>query len=117
MIAKYFERIGDHAKIILDESREMKNKGIKFSHDAIDEFRKVYEIIEKLFDLSIKAFDNNTHKGIEDHSTFLEQFKTMEKDYIQNEIINHKIFKNDKFGEELFNFEMAKEIQKIKTLP
>ena len=88
-VSKYFhllndiERIGDHAKIILDESREMKNKGIKFSHDAIDEFRKVYEIIEKLFDLSIKAFDN-THKGIEDHSTFLEQFKTMEKDYIQN---------------------------------
>ena len=89
-VSKYFhllndiERIGDHAKIILDESREMKNKGIKFSHDAIDEFRKVYEIIEKLFDLSIKAFDNNTHKGIEDHSTFLEQFKTMEKDYIQS---------------------------------
>ena len=84
-VSKYFhllndiERIGDHAKIILDESREMKNKGIKFSHDAIDEFRKVYEIIEKLFDLSIKAFDNNTHKGIEDHSTFLEQLKQWKK--------------------------------------
>ena len=89
-VSKYYhllndiERIGDHAKIILDESREMKNKGIKFSQEAVDEFRKVYEIIEKLFDLSIKAFDNNTHKGIEDHSSFLEQFKTMEKEYIQN---------------------------------
>ena len=88
-VSKYFhllndiERIGDHAKIILDESREMKNKGIKFSHDAVEEFRKVYGIIEKLFDLSLKAFDNNTHKGIEDHSTFLEQFKNMEKEYIQ----------------------------------
>ena len=46
------ERIGDHAKIILDES--------------------------------IKAFDNNTHKGLEDHSMLIEQFKEMEKDYVQN---------------------------------
>ena len=89
-VSKYFhllndiERIGDHAKIMLDESNEMRNKNIKFSKEAIDEFRKVYEVIEKLFDLSIKAFDFNTHKGIEDHSAFLEQFKKMEKEYTQN---------------------------------
>ena len=89
-VSKYFhllndiERIGDHAKIILDESNEMRKKNIKFSKEAIDEFRKVYEVIEKLFDLSIKAFDFNTHKGIEDHSAFLEQFKKMEKEYTQN---------------------------------
>ena len=78
------ERIGDHAKIILDESNDMRKKGIKFSQDAKDEFRKVFDIIEKLFDLSIKAFDNNTHKGLEDHSMLIEQFKEMEKDYVQN---------------------------------
>lgn len=78
------ERIGDHAKIILDESNEMRKKGIKFSQDAKEEFRKVFDIIEKLFDLSIKAFDNNTHKGLEDHSMLIEQFKEMEKDYVQN---------------------------------
>ena len=89
-VSKYFhllndiERIGDHAKIISDESIEMKKKGIKFSKNAIDEFRIIYQIIEKLFDLSMKAFDNNTHKGIEDHSSLLEQFKNLEKDYIQN---------------------------------
>ena len=78
------ERIGDHAKTILDESNEMRKKGIKFSQDAKEEFRKVFDIIEKLFDLSIKAFDNNTHKGLEDHSMLIEQFKEMEKDYVQN---------------------------------
>ena len=78
------ERIGDHAKIILDESNEMRKKGIKFSQDAKEEFKKVFDIIEKLFDLSIKAFDNNTHKGLEDHSMLIEQFKEMEKDYVQN---------------------------------
>ena len=89
-VSKYFhllndiERIGDHAKNILDESIEMKKKGIKFSKNAIDEFRIIYQIIEKLFDLSMKAFENNTHKGIEDHSSLLEQFKNLEKDYIQN---------------------------------
>jgi phosphate:Na+ symporter len=88
-VSKYFhllndiERIGDHAKIILDESNEMKNKGIKFSSEAIDEFNKVFETIEKMFDLSIKAFDNNTQKGIEDFTTLSEKFKDYEKDYVQ----------------------------------
>ena len=88
-VSKYFhllndiERIGDHAKTILDESNEMKNKGIKFSQEAISEFYKVYEVIYKLFDLSIKAFDNNTQKGIEDYTLLLERFKNMEKEYVQ----------------------------------
>ena len=89
-VTKYFhllndiERIGDHAKKMLDESKEMKNKGIKFSQEAIDEFNKTFDIIEKLFDLSIKAFDNNTQKGIEDYTNLLEQFKNYEREYIQN---------------------------------
>ena len=88
-ISRYFhllndiERIGDHAKTILDESNEMKNKNLKFSQDAINEFNKAFEIIEKLFELSINAFDNNTHKGIEDYSILLEKFKNMEKEYVQ----------------------------------
>ena len=71
--SKYFyllndiERIGDLAKIIFDESNNMKKQGIKFSQNEIDEFRTVYKIVEKLFDLSIKAF-NNTQKGIEDQN-------------------------------------------------
>ena len=89
-ISKYFhllndiERIGDHAKIILDESKEMRNKSIKFSTEAINEFNKAYEIIDKLFELSIKAFEYNTQKGIEDHSILLESFKNIEKEYVQN---------------------------------
>jgi phosphate:Na+ symporter len=88
-ISKYFhllndiERIGDHAKTILDESNEMRNKSIKFSQEAVDEFNKVIEIIDQLFDLSIKAFDNNTQKGIEGYSILLERFKNMEKEYTQ----------------------------------
>ena len=89
-VSKYFhllndiERIGDHAKKMLDESNEMRNKGLKFSQEAIDEFSKTFDIIEKLFDLSIKAFDNNTQKGIDEYSNLLEQFKNYEKEYIQN---------------------------------
>ena len=88
-VTKYFhllndiERIGDHAKSILDESKDMKNKGIKFSQEAIQEFKKVFEIIENLFDLSIKAFDNNTQKDVDDFAILLEKFKNMEKDCIQ----------------------------------
>ena len=35
------------------------------------------------------------------------------KEYLQNKIINHKLFKDHKFWEELFNFEMQKEILKL----
>jgi len=89
-VSKYFhllndiERIGDHAKIILDESNEMKNRNLKFSQEAIDEFNKVYEIIDKLFDLTIKAFDNSTQKGLDDYSILVENFKNKEKEYVQN---------------------------------
>ena len=88
-ISKYFhllndiERIGDHAKIILDESKEMRNKGLKFRKEVIEELNKVYETIDKLFELSIKAFDNNTHKGIENYSILLDKFKNLEKEYVQ----------------------------------
>ena len=89
-VSKYFhllndiERIGDHAKIILDESNEMRNKSLKFGQESIEEFNKVFEIIEKIFDLSIKAFDNNTQKGLDDYSILVETFKVKEKEYIQN---------------------------------
>ena len=88
-ISKYFhllndiERIGDHAKKILDESKEMRNKNLKFSQEAIDEFNKVYEVIDKLFELSIKAYDYNTQKGIDDYSILLDKFKNIEKEYVQ----------------------------------
>ena len=48
----------------------MRNKGIKFSQDVIEELNKVYEIIDNLFELSIKAFDHNTFKGIENYSIY-----------------------------------------------
>ena len=88
-ISKYFhllndiERMGDQAKIILDESKEMRNKGLKFRKEVIEELNKVYETIDKLFELSIKAFDNNTHKGIENYSILLDKFKNLEKEYVQ----------------------------------
>ena len=98
-ISKYFhllndiERIGDHAKNILDESKEMRNKNYKFSQEAIDEFKKTFEIIDKLFNLSIKAFDNNTKKDIEDHILLLDKFKKIEKEYIQKHFERLKIGK------------------------
>ena len=88
-ISKYFhllndiERIGDHAKIILDESKEMRNKGLKFRKEVIEELNKVYETIDKLFELSINAFDNNIHKGFENYSMLLDKFKNLEKEYVQ----------------------------------
>ena len=87
------ERIGDHAKIILDESNEMRNKNIKFSQEAKDELNKTYKIIDQLFNLSIKAFDNNTQKDIGDHIMLLGKYKQMEKDYVHEHFERLKIGK------------------------
>ena len=57
---------------------------MKFSSDSIEEFNKAFEIIEKLFDLSIKSFDSITPKEMDDFSISLEKFKTMEREYTQN---------------------------------
>ena len=89
-VSQYFhllndiERIGDHAKRILDESSEMRNKGIKFSQDAIDEFNKVFELLIKLFDIALKSFDNNTKKNMEDSVQICDEFKNCEKEYTHN---------------------------------
>ena len=86
--------------------------------------KKIYEIFSILFNIILDKVDIKNDKDIFlakniiilSQTYYRKDDKQKEKDYIQNAIINHKLFKDHKFWEELFNFEMAKEIQKLNNI-
>ena len=86
--------------------------------------KKIYEIFSILFNIILDKLDIKRDKDIFlakniiilSQTYYRKDDKQKEKDYIQNAIINHKLFKDHKFWEELFNFEMAKEIQKLNNI-
>ena len=54
-----YERIGDHAVNVLESAEEIKQKGIDFSKQALDEYKNISEAIKEILDLSYKSFSNN----------------------------------------------------------
>ena len=54
-----FERIGDHANNILGTAREMHEKKIRFSPDALEETDNLTEAIFEILSITVKAFKND----------------------------------------------------------
>ncbi len=54
-----FERIGDHALNIKDSADEMKDKGLHFSSEAIEELELLFTALNEVLTLSIDAFTEN----------------------------------------------------------
>ena len=77
-------RIGEHAKKIAINSIQMKEKGIKFDNDEIKEINEIKEIIDKIFNLAIKIFENNMNKDFTNFGELLEKEKNLEKEADQN---------------------------------
>ncbi len=54
-----FERIADHSVAIVKSAKEMKDKGISFSEDALKEMQVISKAVSDISDLSYEAFVNN----------------------------------------------------------
>ncbi len=54
-----FERIGDHALNIKDSADEMKDKGLHFSPEAVEELELLFAALNEVLTLSIDAFIEN----------------------------------------------------------
>ena len=54
-----YERIGDHAVNVLESAEEIKQKGIDFSKQALDEYKNISNAIKEILELSYKSFSNN----------------------------------------------------------
>ena len=65
IIGSYFhvindiERIGDHALNFKETSEKMKSDDLMFSDIAKKEFGEMYEILDEMFKITIKCFDDN----------------------------------------------------------
>ena len=58
MIAKYFERIGDHAVNIMDDALKEKNQKIEFSKEGRDEMLTMYEKVMEIYEKAVEIFVN-----------------------------------------------------------
>ena len=54
-----FERISDHATNIAENAKEISEKQIRFSPDAVHELEVIREAIREVVDLAIRAFTDN----------------------------------------------------------
>ena len=54
-----FERISDHAVNIMESGKEMHDKGLKFSDNAIKEFEVYKSAVHKIVHMSVNAYINN----------------------------------------------------------
>ena len=82
--------------------------------------KKMYYLFGKIFNLILDKVKKDTDIYSWKNIIILSQtyyLKNGEKrEYLQNLIMNHEIFKDHKFWEQLFIFEMTKEIQKISNM-
>ncbi|MBQ9265451.1 MAG: Na/Pi cotransporter family protein [Bacilli bacterium] len=53
------ERIGDHAANFKDMAQKMSDNDLAFSEVAHEEFRKMYGLIQQMFDISLKVFEDH----------------------------------------------------------
>ena len=94
-------RIGEHAKKIANDSIQMKEKGIKFDNDEIKEINEIKDVIDKIFNLAIKIFENNMNKDFTNFGELLEKEKKLEKKADQNQ---YERLQNKKLNMELGSY-------------
>ena len=94
-------RIGEHAKKISTNSIQMKEKGIKFDNEEIKEINEIKEVIDKIFNLAIKIFENNMNKDFTNFGELLEKEKKLEKKADQN---HYERLQNKKLNMELGSY-------------
>jgi len=58
------ERIGDHAYNFYEESLKMVDNDLSFSDTAKKEFKEMFAVVDKMFDLAYAIFDNQTRVNL-----------------------------------------------------
>ena len=79
--------------------------------------KKIYDLLGKLLNLALnktqKDNDFSSTKNIIILSQTYYYRNENKKEYLQNKIYNHELLRSPKFWEDLFVYEMSKEIQKV----
>ena len=86
MMAKYLEKVGDHAVNIMDDSFKEKNKKINFSNEGKKELIKMYNKVIKIFDESVKTFVNNDKSNMDKINELEDIIDQMQIDYQEGHV-------------------------------
>ena len=86
--------------------------------------KKIYDVFGKLFNIIADGIKINNDKDILaakniiilSQTYYYKDENNKEKDYLQKAMIDHALFKNHQFWDELFSFEMNKEIHRTKKI-
>ena len=60
MIAKYFERIGDHAENIVEKAKYIFDNGVHFTEKGIQDLQKIGQQAQESFSLSLNALEDSS---------------------------------------------------------
>lgn len=80
------ERVGDHAENIAELSLYCIENDVKFTNEAIDELKIMFDKVEKGYNLAIDSFKNNDLNKAKEALALEEEIDAMEKQYRANHI-------------------------------
>ena len=80
------ERISDHAKNVAESSKEINDKGIVFTNDAMDEMQNLFSVIEEIITISVKALSDDSLEDARKIEPLEETIDTLCDEYKVNHI-------------------------------
>ncbi|MBO7682662.1 MAG: Na/Pi cotransporter family protein [Clostridia bacterium] len=75
------ERVGDYAKNVVEYMDLVKESGSSFSEAAINEIRNLQELLEKLYDATVRAYVKRDLEALEEAKVYEQQMDDMTEAY------------------------------------
>ena len=80
MIAKYYERIGDHAENVADAARQRKEEGVSISKEAQKELGDMLEMVNKIIRYAVEMFAKSDETHMQEIITLEDQVDEKERE-------------------------------------
>ena len=88
LLLNHLIKINKYINEIFEINIKMKNKEIKFNEEEIKDITNLKELINKLFDLVIKSFDNNHENKNGEYIMLIEKIRKIQNSLFQQNYIN-----------------------------
>ena len=88
LLLNHLIKINKYINEIFELNNKMKNKEIKFNEEEIKDITNLKELINKLFDLVIKSFDENHENKNGEYIMLIEKIRKIQNSLFQQNYIN-----------------------------
>ena len=86
MVAKYFERIGDHAENLAEQAQYMVEHGLQFSTTGADDLKSISDSVLKSFQYAIDARQNGNMEAVRKVSQYEDDVDSQEEELREKHI-------------------------------